>query len=361
MVAGSIGLIGQTWTVTAQLVDVETARTDRTSSHSHAGSIDGLLDVLGDVARELAGGRRDVVIRPEDTGTIVVTSTPAGATISVDGVEKGTTPVSAEVSAGMHAVTASYPGYRSETKGVYVEAGGWVPVTIDMAKLAGNVRVITDPAGALVRVNGVLRGESSETGLVVADLPSGQTHISASKEGRKDASTTVEVVGGEETRVELKLKRKKSLWEYALYATGALMVLSLVTLIAVRATRPNSRYGRERRETDRSCEHGPANRFAFFAAFFLQPTLGLGCRLGRALGCGDWAFARSDPHLDRPDNKRCGTHTARLRPLGSSGSCWFFRGDHGLALLRSTDGRGGRRFRHGREHRQPGPRPPRDP
>jgi TolB-like protein len=232
MVAGSIGLIGQTWTVTAQLVDVETARTDRTSSHSHAGSIDGLLDVLGDVARELAGGRRDVVIRPGDTGTIVVTSTPAGATISVDGVEKGATPVSAEVSAGMHAVTASYPGYRSETKGVYVEAGGWVPVTIDMAKLAGNVRVITDPAGALVRVNGVLRGESSETGLVITDLPSGQTHISATKEGRKDASTTVEVVGGEETRVELKLKRKKSLWEYALYATGALMVLSLVTLIA---------------------------------------------------------------------------------------------------------------------------------
>lgn len=63
------------------------------------------------------------------TGTIAVVSTPAGATISVDGTPQGTSPMNITVKAGSHTVDLIFPdGYTWSTP-VVVTAGGISQVT----------------------------------------------------------------------------------------------------------------------------------------------------------------------------------------------------------------------------------------
>ncbi len=55
MVGGSIGKIGQTYTLDLRIIDVETGRILRTVSEDYRGSADGLLGVLAIAAQKIAG------------------------------------------------------------------------------------------------------------------------------------------------------------------------------------------------------------------------------------------------------------------------------------------------------------------
>ncbi|RMH63237.1 MAG: DUF2380 domain-containing protein [Calditrichaeota bacterium] len=55
MVGGSIGKIGQTYTLDLRIIDVETGRILRTVSEDYRGSADGLLGVLEVAAQKIAG------------------------------------------------------------------------------------------------------------------------------------------------------------------------------------------------------------------------------------------------------------------------------------------------------------------
>ncbi|HJJ54850.1 MAG TPA: PEGA domain-containing protein [Methanocorpusculum sp.] len=80
-----------------------------------------------------------VVISPtltpekSSTGTIHVTSSPVGATVTVDGTYYGTTPISVpNLNAGSHTVKVSAAGYEDNVQTVNVNAGQYVeyPVTL---------------------------------------------------------------------------------------------------------------------------------------------------------------------------------------------------------------------------------------
>jgi hypothetical protein len=55
MIAGSIGRIGETYTVDVALIDVETSRIEGSIRRDHNGKIDSLLEIQNDIAFELAG------------------------------------------------------------------------------------------------------------------------------------------------------------------------------------------------------------------------------------------------------------------------------------------------------------------
>jgi len=55
MVGGSIGKIGQTYTLDLRIIDVSSGRIVKTVSHDYRGDADGLLEVLETAAREIAG------------------------------------------------------------------------------------------------------------------------------------------------------------------------------------------------------------------------------------------------------------------------------------------------------------------
>ena len=68
MVIGTVGKLGETYTLSARLIDIETAKTLRTASQYHRGEIDGLLTTVAPaIARDLLMGT-STVITSEDGG-----------------------------------------------------------------------------------------------------------------------------------------------------------------------------------------------------------------------------------------------------------------------------------------------------
>ena len=126
------------------------------------------------------------------TGTLVVTTNPPGATLSVDGQAKGMTPVTLTLSAGTHEIELTGAG-EPRTLPVTITAGTQANQYIELAAAAsagGQLQVRTDPSGAQVVVDGVARGVSP---LTVNDLAPGEHAVLlTSAAGSSRQTVTVE-------------------------------------------------------------------------------------------------------------------------------------------------------------------------
>ena len=129
------------------------------------------------------------------TGTAVINSLPDGASIAIDGVARGTTPIRVSLSPGAHSVQIT-SGSVSRTLPITVEAGSVVSQYVELAVapqlVGGRLEIGSDPSGAEVRVDGVPRGV---TPLVINDVPAGQHRITLST-GENLVTRTVNVTRG---------------------------------------------------------------------------------------------------------------------------------------------------------------------
>jgi hypothetical protein len=62
MITGSIGKLGQLYTVDARMFDVQTGEIERVSKREHRGGIEGLIDLLEVVTKDLAGIEEEVIV-----------------------------------------------------------------------------------------------------------------------------------------------------------------------------------------------------------------------------------------------------------------------------------------------------------
>jgi hypothetical protein len=126
------------------------------------------------------------------TGTVAVTTNPPGAEIVLDGQTQGLTPMKLTVPAGSHVLELRGAG-DPRTIALDVTAGSELSQYIELAKgplAAGSLQIRTEPAGAIVVVDGVPRGTSPVT---VADLTPGEHSVVLEKEGASTRqSVTVE-------------------------------------------------------------------------------------------------------------------------------------------------------------------------
>ena len=96
-------------------------------------------------------------------GQLVVTSNVEGARISLDNrsardwVTPHTFP---ELPAGSHALAVAKEGYDTEYRSVTVEGGRTKPINVDLAVPSGTIRIVTNPPGAEVVIDGRLAGAS---------------------------------------------------------------------------------------------------------------------------------------------------------------------------------------------------------
>ncbi len=111
------------------------------------------------------------------SGTLTVTSRPAGATFLIDGREQGTTPATMSVSAGEHLLEIRSRG-PTQIVSLNMADGGQISRYFDLpAGTAGaRLQVNTTPSGAVVSIDGRRRGKSP---LVVSDLNPGPHRVRA--------------------------------------------------------------------------------------------------------------------------------------------------------------------------------------
>jgi|GEM_PF-2308411 len=133
---------------------------------------------------------------PIETGEILVTTYPQGATVRIDSKVLGTTPMDPlGIEPGWHLVQAEKPGLFGSAR-AFVRAGELNTVVLTLGSGRGTLTVRSTPAGALLTVDGQSAGE---TPVRLEEVSAGAHALRLHRDGYLDYETIVDIWGGEES------------------------------------------------------------------------------------------------------------------------------------------------------------------
>ncbi|RIH90527.1 PEGA domain protein [Calidithermus terrae] len=140
---------------------------------------------------------------PPPTGTLVIDSNPAGATVYINGQRAGTTPATLTLDSGQYSVQLTYPGYEPYRTTLSVEGGTSTRISANLRRinLSGTLAVTSNPPGAQVFVNGQLVGNTP----VNLSLNPGSYTLELRRQGYQTYRTTVAIAPGANSRVNVNL------------------------------------------------------------------------------------------------------------------------------------------------------------
>ena len=137
------------------------------------------------------------------TGLVLIHTQPAGAEVTVNGVNKGTTPLFlTDLPLGQHTLHFSQSGYRERT--VALSITGRSPIYINEALTASSaiINVESIPPGARITLNGTSRGR---TPAIIDNVPEGNTALELQLEGYEPFAETLILAAGQNVRINAEL------------------------------------------------------------------------------------------------------------------------------------------------------------
>ena len=138
-----------------------------------------------------------------DSATLMVLSTPPGATVTLNGITKGHTPCALDrVAAGESELQVSLDGYRTFERTIRLAAGQGENVTAALEPLPATLNVVSIPTGARIYVNDEFRGEAP---LTLAKLEPGLYRLRAEKKGYDILSRSASLARAQSRTEELRL------------------------------------------------------------------------------------------------------------------------------------------------------------
>ncbi|NJF25969.1 PEGA domain-containing protein [Thermococcus sp. Bubb.Bath] len=141
----------------------------------------------------------------ENYGMISVYSTPAGATVSIDGKNVGTSPVKYYlVPAGNHTVKLSMSGYNTYETTITVEPMKEAVVNTTLEKSVGYLTLTSTPSGATVFIDGKQVGT---TPLNKYELEPGTHLITLKMSGYQNKTIVVKITAGKEITKSVTLEK----------------------------------------------------------------------------------------------------------------------------------------------------------
>lgn len=143
-------------------------------------------------------------ILEEEKGLLLLKTDPAGCSIRIDGIAAGETPrfISQLAAKDTHRIVLSKAGYQSQT--IVVKFNGREPLVREEKLVldSGVVNCVTDPAGAEVMVNGIVRGT---TPLLVRNIPKGTAVIKFRLAGYKEETREIRMNAGDQQTLSVPL------------------------------------------------------------------------------------------------------------------------------------------------------------
>ena len=117
----------------SELWNIVRCREGLDDAEGAAAAIDDYLSAKGVAPQDRADAQREAQALRSRPSMLTVTSTPSGASVSVDFKSAvGSTPLTIEVRAGSHSVTVRRDGYSPVTKSVEAQFGRAVIVSLDL-------------------------------------------------------------------------------------------------------------------------------------------------------------------------------------------------------------------------------------
>jgi hypothetical protein len=162
--------------------------------------------------------QRVVVDMTSTSGSLVVDSTPIGATVFVDGRNEGPTPASiSKVPEGQRDIVVQMPGYEPYRATVTVMPGEAARVDASLTPLPGGLGVVTIPNAARIYINGEFKGVAP---INLPDIPPGAYSVRAELRGHAEESRTVNIGRGERLIEEFRLVRNSGLLQIVTRPAG---------------------------------------------------------------------------------------------------------------------------------------------
>ena len=169
------------------------------------------------------------------SGSIAITSFPAGAMVFVDGTPRGTTPVILpEIPTGNHRVALSFKGYDEWNHTISVGSGQMAAINAELEatqEITGSLAVITDPSGAEIYIDGNFKGVSPVT---IQGLSAGMHTVLLTLKDYTDNSSTITVTAGQTRKYTAGLQKVyKPSSSDVLLAGGAMVLIALIALVVM--------------------------------------------------------------------------------------------------------------------------------
>ena len=132
-------------------------------------------------------GKKPAVDRP----SVSLNTNPAGATVTIRGLERGKTPLKGKMNPGTYLIKFSLPGYKSNWQKIELVPGSNKNLTFEMEPETASVMITSSPDAAAVEFQGRRLGL---TPVVVSDLPHGQYTAELTRHGfsRQTAGWTID-------------------------------------------------------------------------------------------------------------------------------------------------------------------------
>lgn len=206
IVGGSIGIVGNIFSISARVISVETGEIITVSTYDYNGDIGGLLTQgMRNVAIQLASEKTlgSLPIISSGQGSIYISSEPSGAIVWVDGIKMDkTTPILVENQrVGEHKIYIQKEEYSAETL-VKIQADDMERLNLVLGLGIGNLKVITTPFEANVYLDGKYKGRSP---LLLKDIVAGLHSIKVMKIGYDPVEKSIEIKSNNVGEIEFTL------------------------------------------------------------------------------------------------------------------------------------------------------------
>jgi TolB-like protein len=153
MVSGSIGRLGNTFTIDLSLIDVKTAQIEKSFTRDYKGEVDGLLKVMESLSSQIAVTAVSPQKSDELVGNIYLDTTPPNAEVYLDQVYMGSSPLNMNnIRAGAHIIKIKAEGFSDEEQQIEVIPNKVSSLTIPLKKIF-MVTINSNPGNAQVIIN----------------------------------------------------------------------------------------------------------------------------------------------------------------------------------------------------------------
>ena len=190
----------------------------------------------------------------EADGIVDVVSTPAGASVTVDGAFAGRTPLQLALRPGVgHRIALSKPGYEGARRAVELEPEEQRPVNVSLTPILGSVRIVASPEDAQLLVDGRPSGPANQ----VLSLTAAPHQIEIRKQGYAPHTETVTPRRGLEQRLTVVLQtvaEAQAARLDAVITTSAAQTLRLIPTGSLQMGSPRREQGRRSNEIRRDVQ-----------------------------------------------------------------------------------------------------------
>ncbi len=187
---------------------------------------------------------RNPVVREEklisDSGAIDIVTEPAGASVMVNGIMRGLSPIKVTgITKGRAQVEVKLVGYNDEKRELSIAAGEDQTLNLELKALPGTLHLTSVPAGARFYLNDEARGVAP---LSIAGLEGGTYTVRAELEGYAPLLRTVELKSGASAREEFRLTNIMGRLEVRTSPANAQLLLDGKVVGETRSSDPNAEF-----------------------------------------------------------------------------------------------------------------------